>query len=339
MYKFENLNSALIGMSKELIKNGVKRKTRGFDCIEMPHPVLICIENPSDRYVTIKERKWNKILPFAESLWLALGINDLNSLPGNYVKNLYNFSDNGYTWRAAYGPRMRSYSGDSVDYQLSDKNSVLYKNRHYDYVDQFKFVIDTLKKDLSSRQALITIHDPVKDDFDKCGNLKITKDQPCTRSVHFQVNHNGELDVITHLRSNDCLWGFSAVNVFNFALMQEYMANILGLKIGNYYHLVDNFHYYENFTDMLKKISRLDITAYQTGEKFQYDDKIANLEEFDSLIDCLYSYEKRLRTDSINKTMFFGNQMFDDWGKVFFKYWTKKTVEFTNPYLEKLFNK
>jgi len=169
MYKFENLNTALIGMSKELIKNGKKRKTRGFNCVEIPHPVLICIENPSDRYVRIPERKWNKYLPFAESLWLLLGLNDLDVLPGRYVKNLYNFSDNGRTWRAGYGARIRAFTGLTGDYDVSNPK---YRNAYFGsggVTDQLKFVIETLKKDINSRQALITIHDPVKDNFDKTG--------------------------------------------------------------------------------------------------------------------------------------------------------------------------
>lgn len=37
------------------------------------------------------------------------------------------------------------------------------------------------------------------------------------------------------MRSNDIIWGASAVNIFNYTFMQEYMATILGLGVGNYF--------------------------------------------------------------------------------------------------------
>lgn len=306
-------------MSKVILKNGVTRKTRGFECVEMPYPVTVCITNPVDRYVTVKERKWSKILPFAESLWLALGLNNLDSLPGNYVKNLYNFSDNGHTWRAGYGPRIRAFSGLSGDYNISDPE---YRGVYAGYsgiTDQLEFVIKSLLRDKNTRQALITIHDPAKDDFDN-SKLKKTKDQPCTRSIHFQVNTRGELDVIAHLRSNDLLWGFSAVNVFNFTFMQEYVANILGLPIGNYYHIADNFHYYKDFEDRIKEFAELNIEDFPTGEKKSYADMgstFKSLEHFDESILKLYDYERSLRSGNLVPPSF-KNKMIQDWARVFY---------------------
>lgn len=337
MYKFDNLNQALIGMSQELLTISEQRKTRGFDCYEIPNPILICIENPSDRYINISERKWNKILPFIESLWLALGLNDLDVLPGNYVKNLYNFSDNGRTWRAAYGPRMRFYSGFMSDYDISERRFGKVMSGIQGTVDQYKFVIESLKRDINTRQAIITIADPPKDDFETNGNLKETKDTPCTRSLHFQVNTKGELDLIVDMRSNDILWGFSAINVFNFCLIQEYIANIVGVPVGKYYHKADNFHFYDNFRPNLELISQNDINSYKTKERFFYHDKIQSLEHFDSLIETLFDYEKGLRIAKRDYRIDLGVDMFNDWAKVFYHYWTKNKVEFKNPYLNELF--
>lgn len=337
MYTFNNLNQALIGMSKELITKGVKRKTRGFSCIELPNPVLICINNPTDRYITIPERKWNKFLPFVESLWLALGINDLDSLPGNYVKSLYNFSDDGKYWRAAYGPRLRYYSGHGEDYKISDTETAKVFSGGINHTDQIKFVIESLKRDINSRQAVISVSDPSKDCFNKEGELKVTKDYPCTRSIHFQVNTEGKLDCIVDLRSNDILWGLSAINVFNFTFMQEYVANIVGVPVGNYYHKADNIHYYENFQEKIEEFANLNPEDYKTGEFWAYSGKIGDLSNFDRLIGELYQYEKELRLNSNFYIKYFGNDMFNDWGKIFYHYHTKQVVNFKNPYLVKLF--
>lgn len=334
MYRFENLNHALVGMSKELLSNGVWEETRGFKCLKIPNPILICIENPIDRYVTVPERKWNKILPFAESLWLALGFNDLDSLPGHYVKNLYNFSDDSHTWRAGYGSRFRYWTGFNSDYYISDKQTAKVYSGSVNFTDQFKFVIDTLKRDINSRQAGITIHDPAKDDFNKDGGLKITKDQPCTRTIHFQMN-DGKLDCTVTIRSNDILWGFSAINVFNFTLIQEYIANILGVPVGKYYHFVNNFHVYDNYLGQIISIANAE---YEIEDYiFKYRDKIGSLENFDSLCDKLYEYEKSLRIDKNKEIIDLGNDMFNDWAKVFYFHHTKIKIAFLNPYLNNLF--
>lgn len=331
MYIFDNLNQALIGMSKELIKKGVSRNTRGFDCFELPHPVLICINNPTDRCVTIPERKWNKILPFVESLWIALGSNDLDELPGNYVRNLYNFSDDGKTWRAGYGPRIRCFTASNIDYGHEQLKANYFK------VDQLKFVIDSLKRDENSRQAIISIGDPPKDCYNNNGKLKETKDFPCTRSIHLQVNVNGELDCIVDIRSNDILWGFSAVNVFNFTFIQEYVANILRLPIGKYYHKADNFHFYDSFKGNIRTFSNIDMNLYQTDKKFEYRYQIYDLGHFDELVVELFAYERELRVYKNYYLHNFYNDMFNDWGKVFYYYHSKIPVSFLNPYLNKLF--
>ena len=68
-FRFNDIDEALIGMSNVLLTVGVKRKTRGFDCIEMPDPVKITLTDPTSRIVHNPARKWSKTLPCAESLW------------------------------------------------------------------------------------------------------------------------------------------------------------------------------------------------------------------------------------------------------------------------------
>lgn len=338
MERFLNLDQALIGLSKKLLSEGIPRKTRGYDCIEIPEPVLICIENPCYRYVTIPERKWNKFLPWVESLWLALGLNDLDALPGNYVKSLYDFSDNGRTWRGGYGSRFRFYSGFGQDYDISERAHGNIYSGSINIVDQFRYVIEVLKKDINSRQAIITIADPAKDCFDLNGNLKVTKDQPCSRSLQFMVV-NGKLDCTLYIRSNDLMWGFSAVNVFNFTLIQEYFANILGIPVGKYYHFANNLHYYKNFEEKIKFFSNLDPTDYSIDNEFYYKSQLLSLDNFDFLIDMLYDFENRVRLNKSHNEIMpdFGNDMINDWAAVIKLYWSKEKVKFVNPLLNSLF--
>lgn len=333
MYKVENLNQALIKMSKVLVDEGVWRETRGMKCLEIPHPVLICIENPTDRYVTIQERKWNKVLPWMESLWIGLGRNDME-LPLRYVKNLSNYSDDGLFMRAGYGPRIRCFNGSCMDYQC---NSNIGKG-----VDQLRYVIMSLQRDPNTRQASMTIHDPIKDDFAMDGSLKITKDTPCTRTIQFMIV-DGKLDCTVTMRSNDILWGFSAVNVFNFTFMQEYVATILGLNVGKYYHFVNNFHVYDDKYEIIEKISKLKEEDYPS--KFgvwQYSSLKENMfHSLNGLDKCFEEVrDAELSIVSGEKYKVPSHALGKDWVSVFSKYWDKElNVEFYNPYLNELYIK
>lgn len=336
MFRVDNLNQMLILMSQEIIKNGVPRKTRGFDCIEIPHPVLIEMQHPCDRYVTIPERKWNKYLGFVESLWLASGTNHME-LPGSYVSNMYNFSDDGKFMRAGYGPRIRTFNGIAKDYECPKPLKGSFAIEDVRSVDQLKFVIDTLKKDINSRQALITIHDPVKDDYTKDGDLKVTKDQPCSRSLQFMVV-DGKLNLTSYMRSNDLIWGLSAVNVFNFCFMQEYVAMMLNIPVGKYYHFVNNLHVYENFLDMVKTFASYNVDDFKTKEVFYYRDRLP-LKDFDNEVTELFHFEESLRENYKTMSNHYFNlfDFFSDWGNVFIAKKKKIIPKFKNDLLNNLF--
>jgi len=333
--KFNNINQSLIGMSKELLKNGVKRETRGFICYELLEPVTIKIENPSDRHIIIKDRKQNKFLPFVETLWIMSGVNDLE-MPGSYVKNLYTYSDDGQFMRAAYSPRIRCYTGNYSDYKISEPKHRNVFGGGTMVVDQLKYVIESFKRDNFSRQLMIEIGDPAKDCFNTDGDLKVTKDYPCTRLLNFQLREN-KLDLTVYMRSNDHWFGAHSVNITNFTFIQEIVANILGVEVGTYYHVVNNYHFYDNFRPNLELISQYDISSYHEQEKFFYNDKIQSLEHFDNLIETLFDYEKGLRIAKRDYRVDLGVDMFNDWAKVFYHYWTKNKIEFKNPHLNCLF--
>lgn len=336
--EYENMNQSMIGLSKILLKDSIKRETRGYLCYEIPEPVLIKIINPSDRYLNINRKGYNKILPFAETLSFMSGVNNLR-LAGNYVKNLYNFSDDGEYMRAMYSPRIRCFTGISNDYKV---DSPLTRNIYsgFDSVtDQLKYIIDSFSRDKNSRQCVIEIGDPSKDCFNLDGSLKVTKDYPCTRSLMFQIR-NGKLDLTVTMRSNDHVFGAHNVNITNFSYFQEIVSNIINVPVGYYYHFANNYHYYPNqHDDIIFDISKLNPDDYKSefGEWY-YEDKIGDLRNFDYLINNLFSYEENLSKNTSDGVINFNNDLFDDWSKVFRKHWLKEEVKFENPYLNKLFN-
>jgi len=334
--EYTGINSFLVGASTLLLKEGVKRKTRGKLCIELPEPFMFKITNPTKRLVTITERKWNPILPFAESLWLATGKNDLEFI-GHYLKNMKNFSDDGEFLRGGYGPRLRKYNGINDDYKIRNPYDIDIAKLNKSEVDQFSFICKSFEKDKFTRQAIINIGDPPKDCFDKEGNIKITKDFPCTRLLHFQKQPKAnKLNLTVYMRSNDLVWGASAVNIFNFTFMLEYFSQILGLEIGEYYHIANNFHYYEEFEDVVQSISQV---KNITESQFEYSKSFHSLLEFDEKINLLKSEENKLRQGNYADLIDFKDDFFNDWYRAFYVFNTHRKVIFSNPILNQLFKK
>ncbi len=328
--EFAGINDFLVKSSLLLLENGVVRETRGMKCYELPEPFVFKITQPTARLITISERKWNLTLPYAESLWLASGRNNMDFIT-HYLRRMIDFSDDGKFMRAGYGSRLRAYNGESQDYQVSD---VLPSDTLR--VDQFKYVVSCFKEDSNTRRAVINIDDTMKDELEENGHIKHTKDIPCTRLLHFLKNgKSGELDLTVYMRSNDMLWGASAVNIFNFTFMQEYFAAMLGLEVGNYFHIANNFHYYEDKRNMLEAIAS--VNEYQDFP-YIYDKKFSSLEEFDEQIKLLSSEESKMRMgDYQYKPDLFVDDFFKDWYSVLFhKNYEEKLIIVKNPILSAL---
>ena len=324
--EYSGINAFLIGSCRLLLNKGVQRKTRGRICYELPEPYIFKILDPTSRIVTIPIRKWYAPLAYGESLWLATGRNDMDFI-NRYGSNMKTFSDDGVTMRGGYGPRLRHYDGNNTDYDVRSMRSETLQE-----VDQFRYVVECFNKDINTRQAIINIGDPIKDCFSNDRSLKISKDIPCTRMLHFMKDAiSNKLNLIVTMRSNDLIWGASAVNIFNFTFMQEYFAAILGLEIGTYYHVANNMHYYEDKRKLVEEIAAVENV---TDVHFEYKKSFKSLEAFDTLLKELSQEEMKMRKE-INSYQYhiFNDDFFQDWYNVLFCKLTKRNVEFINPIL------
>ena len=187
-------------------------------------PGVFILKNPHKRLVQNPARKLSPWFAAGEFLWIASQEPDLKYiLPFN--KKFDTFSDDGETLFGAYGPR--------IGRQLQD-------------------AVDTLKKDLYSRQAVINIGHPTDSSVE-------TKDFPCNQTLHFDVtlsNHKyaiPKLNMTTFIRSQDMLWGFP-YDVFHWTLIQEIVANELGIYPGDYRHYMTNCHLYMRSEKQYKRI-------------------------------------------------------------------------------------
>lgn len=337
MIKAKNLNHASIELSRAILSDGIPRETRGFKCWEFEDPIMVCIENPLDRYVNIPDRKSSKTLPFAESLALLSGMNWMDLYSG-YVPEMIQYSDNGVHQRAGYGPRIRHFIGLSGDYASTEPFFAWKSNNRLKYADQLKYIVESLKKDPNTRQAVISITDPAVDQLDDDGKLIETKDIPCCRLLQFMIV-NGKLNCTAYFRSNDLLYGFQQVNVFNGTFIQEVVAMIIGVPVGKYYHFANNLHFYEDKISLVENNAKQDKSHFQPFEGWDGYGEQMSLNQFDGCIAELEKYRKAVKKNTQYKPPF-ESSFFQDWAKVFYRFHTKDhSVNFKNPYINRLFNR
>lgn len=116
--------------------------------------------------------------------------------------------------------------------------------------EQLEWVIEQLRKDPNSRQAIMFFNQP-KFQFE--GN----KDFVCTMYANFFIRNN-KLNMKVQMRSNDVFYGLTFDAPF-FSFLQQSVYLILKdtmpeLKLGTYYHYADNMHFYERHFDLANNI-------------------------------------------------------------------------------------
>lgn len=214
-----NVNEALYKGLQLIKDHGVLVESRNGPTLELPAPVCTVYSNPEERVLLSACRDANPFFHLMESLWILAGRSDVKFLT-EFNKRMADYSDDGVVFNAPYGQRIRSN----------------FEGHHYHKLDQLATVIDILKKDPNSRQAVCQIWD-VRD-LDKQ-----TKDKACNMSIVFRVRGD-RLDMTVYNRSNDMIWGAYGANVVQFSMIQEYVAANIGKKIGTYYQISNSFHVY-----------------------------------------------------------------------------------------------
>ena len=60
-------------------------------------------------------------------------------------------------------------------------------------------------------------------------------------------------------RSNDIIWGAYGANAVHMSMLQEFMAGCIGVPVGRYYQVSDNYHAYHNvYHKLLDKFLEMD---------------------------------------------------------------------------------
>jgi len=187
------------------VKQGAMTSPRQTTCMEIGTPVCLTLLDTDYNLVTNPYRKLNYAFSLAEVLWIWSGSSLVEPLLP-YNKQMAKYSDDGTTLAGAYGPPIGT---------------------------QITYVLNLLKHDRDTRQAVITIWQP---------SPKPSKDIPCTIMLHFMVR-DFALNLSVYMRSNDAWLGFP-YDIFTFTTIQKYMAVLSGFRPGVYNHIVGSMHAY-----------------------------------------------------------------------------------------------
>ena len=206
---FETANEAYEYMHNEIITNGVE-----FAGTKALFNIGFTIENPTNKVITNKERNWKHDYAEAEWKWYMSGDRNISKLGEIYGKI------------------------PAIWKQMADPDGEVNSNYGWQWQrnNQLEHVIDKLRTE-GNRQAAISIYDGKE-----INSYKF--DTPCTYAVQFTVVQ-GKLYMSVYMRSNDLWYGFCN-DQYQFASLQEMVAERLNLPVGTYYHHAHNLHLYND---------------------------------------------------------------------------------------------
>jgi thymidylate synthase len=208
--RFKNANEAYEGLIDEVLQKGIN-----FGDTKAVFNCGFYIDNPSDKAITNVERNWNKKYAAAEWAWYLSGdpkISKLGELYGSIPP----------IWK-----------------RMADKNGEVNSNYGYQWQrnDQIKYVVDKLRENPETRHAAISIYDAKE-------HHEYMYDTPCTYAIQFSIIDE-RLCMSVYMRSNDIWYGFCN-DQYQFASLQELVADMLSIETGWYYHHAHNMHLYNN---------------------------------------------------------------------------------------------
>ncbi len=154
-----------------------------------------------------------------ELLWFLTGDTNIKYLKDNGVRIWDEWADENGDLGPVYGSQWRSWPDSSPK-----------------GVDQIADVIERIKKTPDSRRLLVTAWNPAQVD-----EMALP---PCHCLFQFYVA-NGKLSCQLYQRSADIFLGVP-FNIASYALLTHMVAQVTGLKVGEFVHTLGDAHLYSN---------------------------------------------------------------------------------------------
>jgi hypothetical protein len=187
---------------------------RGMATLEHDGPLVTEYSKPAQRVLFDPVRDANPFFHFFEALWILNGDQDVAFLKF-FNGNIARYSDDGKTFHAPYGYRLRQFFGKD---QLLGAAHMLYADR-------------------DTRQVVLQIWNARTDLGER------TRDMPCNDMIFLKIRDD-KLNMSVLCRSNDAVWGAYGANAVQFSTLQEWVAGAVGVGVGAYRQFSDSFHLY-----------------------------------------------------------------------------------------------
>ena len=158
-----------------------------------------------------------------ELLWFIRGDTNVRYLQEHGVRIWNEWADENGDLGPIYGAQWRNWNGDGID-QLAE-------------------VIETLKRNPNDRRMIVSAWNP--------SQLKAMHLPPCHMMFQFYVA-NGKLSCMLYQRSCDMFLGVP-FNIASYALLTMMIAQVCGLKLGEFVHVLGDTHIYHNHFEQVKE--------------------------------------------------------------------------------------
>jgi thymidylate synthase len=140
-----------------------------------------------------------------------------------YAKCLIHGYNKNVKFEYDYNERLRKWGVDKL--KLYDESIS---------IDQINYIIDKLENQRNSRRAIATTWIPAYDEE--------KDDIPCLQYIHCLIRDD-KLHMFVLFRSEDILSAFGQ-NVYGLTALQQYIADVLRIPVGDYYHYIVSAHIY-----------------------------------------------------------------------------------------------
>lgn len=185
-----------------------------------------------------------------ELLWFLKGDTNIEYLTDNGVSIWNEWADKKGNLGPVYGKQWRKWEAmysqkeaeGSVIGDRFDINEVNWYEGHIKYIDQIQDLINNLKVNPMSRRHIVSAWNPAD-----VPNMALP---PCHTMFQFNVNTKQELSCQLYQRSADLFLGVP-FNIASYALLTHMIAQVTGLKVGEFVHSIGDAHIYTNHLDQV----------------------------------------------------------------------------------------
>ena len=181
--------------------------------------------NLEDGFPVVTTKKLHLKSIIYELLWFLNGDTNIKYLNENGVRIWNEWADENGDLGHVYGYQWRSWPD--------------YNGGH---IDQITEVVETIKNNPDSRRIIVSAWN--------VGDLNNMKLPPCHAFFQFYVV-NGRLSLQLYQRSADIFLGVP-FNIASYALLLQMMAQVTGLKAGDFVHTFGDAHIYTNHLEQVQ---------------------------------------------------------------------------------------